>query len=221
MLAEGAMTSPITALVVCGGGHVQPALLPREATFVVAADQGATEALRLGLRVDFLVGDMDSTPDEVLAEIERKGGYVERHPQDKEHTDLQLALDRAVTERAGRIVVAGGADGRLDHLIGNALLLASPRYERQVIDAVFGAARLHIVRGERTITGAIGELVSLFALGGPAVGVRTTGFKWNLHDEDLQAGSSRGTSNQFAREVATVAVREGVLAAIRPGEEHS
>jgi thiamine pyrophosphokinase len=219
MLAEGAMviTDVATALVFCGGGRIELEL--PAADLVVAADTGLAEARRLGKRVDVLVGDLDSVSDEDADRVAREGGRIDRHPVDKDATDLELALEAALRTGAKRVVVAGGAGGRLDHLLGNALVLASPKFATMDVDAVFGRARLHVVRGALDLDGAPGELVSLFAVGGPACGVRTTGLRWGLHGEDLLPGSSRGTSNEFVEPLATVSVEAGVLVAVRPGVE--
>jgi thiamine pyrophosphokinase len=115
--------------------------------------------------------------------------------------------------------VVGGDGGRLDHLLGNAFLLASDRWADREIDAVLGNARIWVVRDERTIEGEVGELVSLYAVGGPASGVTTRGLRWPLDDGDLAPGSSLGLSNEFVDAIATVRVRHGVVLAIRPGHE--
>jgi thiamine pyrophosphokinase len=208
-----------TACIVCGGGPVRIALdLPRDAV-VIAADVGLVEARRLGLEVDVLIGDLDSVPEAELAAFEAAGGVVRRHPEDKDATDLDLAITEAIVAGAGRIVVAGGDGGRLDHLLANALLLGSSRHAAVEVDAVFGAARLHVVRGRRELEGSAGELITLLALGGPAGGVRTEGLRWPLVDAVLEPGSSLGVSNRFDGGRATIQVADGVLLAIRPGDE--
>ena len=208
-----------TALVICGGGAVRRAL-PDELddAVVIAADGGVAEAFRLGLAVDVLVGDMDSASADDIERVVSGGGSVERHDPDKDATDLDLAIDRAVRDGASRVVVLGGDGGRLDHLFGNLTLLAAPRWDSVEIDAVFGNALVHVVRAERGLAGEVGEVVSLFALGGPAIGVTTTGLRWPLTDATLEAGSSLGVSNVFAETQVTVRVAGGVLVAIRPGE---
>lgn len=205
-----------TAIVVCGGGPARAALppVPRD-TLVIAADGGILEAERLGLHVDLLVGDLDSAPPDAVARAPR----VERHPVDKDASDLELAVAAAVAAEARRIVVVGGDGGRLDHLLGNAFLLASDRWAGVEIDAVLGDAMVWVVRGERMIDGRVGELVSLYAVGGPAHGVTTTGLRWALDDGDLLAGSSLGLSNEFVDPSATVRLRDGVVLAIRPGSD--
>ena len=121
--------------------------------------------------------------------------------------------------RPQRVVVLAGIGDRLDHLLSLFLLLASPRYAGVELDAHIGRARVHVIRGERTLTGEGGELLSLFALHGPAEGVHTEGLAFGLDGETLQPGSSRGVSNVFVGESATITVNRGVLLAVRPGHE--
>lgn len=206
-----------TAFIVCGGGAARLPIEVPASSLVIAADAGLAEANRLGLTVDLLVGDLDSVDPIDLERFEGAGGEVRRHPEDKDATDLDLAIAEAIVAGAGRIVVVGGDGGRLDHLFGNAVLLASARHAAVEVDAVFGASRLHVVRGRRSLTGSPGELISLFALGGPAHGVSTEGLRWSLERATLEPGSSLGVSNRFASERAVIEVAAGAVLAIRPG----
>jgi thiamine pyrophosphokinase len=206
-----------TALVFCGGGRVEAPLPAADHVLVVAADGGAAEAHRLGFRVDLLIGDLDSVSRDDVQRVTADGGRVVRHPVDKDATDLELAIEAAATEGATRLVVVGGHLGRLDHLLGNMLVLALPRFADLEIDAILGPARIHVVRTRRELTGEPGELISLFALGGVATGVTTTGLLWTLVGEDLPPGETRGISNRFADPTATIELAGGVLLAVRPG----
>jgi thiamine pyrophosphokinase len=113
-------------------------------------------------------------------------------------------------------VVIGGAEGRLDHLLAELLLLGSAPYGGVEIDALLGEARVHVVRGSRRLAGVPGELTSLLALHGPARGVVTEGLRWTLRGDTLDPGSSRGVSNEFAATEARIDVSDGVLLAVRP-----
>jgi thiamine pyrophosphokinase len=152
-----------------------------------------------------------------VSAAENAGIRVERHPREKDATDLELALDAAVAMDPARIVVLAGDGGRLDHLLSALLLLASPRYAGAEVDALVGSARVHVVRNSRTLEGTKGELLSLLPLG-RADGVTTEGLEFPLHGETLEAGTSRGVSNAFEAETALISVEQGVLLAIRPGE---
>jgi len=209
-----------TVLVVAGGGKAPIAreLLPAAAA-VVAADGGVDLALELGLRVDAVVGDLDSASPSGLAAAEAAGARVVRHPRDKDATDLELALDEAAALVPDRLLVLGVEGGRLDHLLGALLLLGAERYAGFEVDALLGRARVSVIRGERELAGEISELVSLLALHGPAEGIVTDGLLYPLRGETLLAGSSRGVSNVFAAPQARVSVERGVLLALCPGSE--
>ncbi len=201
-----------TVVVLAGGaGEIAAVALPRDAT-VIAADSGAELARRLGLRVDLVVGDFDSISAETLAAI----GRVEQHLPDKDASDLELALAAALRVAPERILVLGGALGRLDHLLGELLLLAAKPYAGMQVDAQLGAAAVHVVRGERLLVGEVGELVSLFAAHGAAEGVLTEGLVYPLRGETLLPGSSRGLSNAFAAQEARISLERGVLLVVRP-----
>jgi thiamine pyrophosphokinase len=184
---------------------------------VIAADGGAEHALAHGLLVETAVGDFDSISPAAFAELERAGVRIERHPPEKDATDLELALATAVEREPRRVLVVGGAGGRLDHLLGELTLLGADAYAGVELDAVFDRATAHVVRSERRLAGCPGELISLLPLHGPAMGVETEGLRYELHGETLDVGSSRGISNEFRAELARIALTSGVLLAIRPG----
>lgn len=224
--AEPASVGPTLALVVAGGGAPEHHLLARVLAgrtpdLVVAADSGADVALGLGLEVHVLVGDLDSISGAGRRTVEAAGAEVEVHPTAKDETDLDLALRAAAERGAGEVVVLGGAGGRFDHLLGGVLLLGAEAHRGLTTTAVLGEAVVTVVHGNRprTVTGAPGDLVSLLAVGGPALGVRTEGLAWALVEETLDAGSSRGVSNVLEGTSATVATTGGVLLVVQPGPE--
>ena len=206
-------------VVVSGGEPPDPraALAAPLGVPVVAADKGLEHALALGLEVTVAVGDFDSASAEAVAVAEAAGTRMERHPHEKDATDLELALDLAAAMGPKRILVLAGDGGRLDHHLAALLLLGSDRYAGSQVDAFVGSARVHVVRSGRTLDGAPGELLTLLALHGPAEGVTTEGLAYPLRGETLEPGSSRGVSNVFAAETARVSVQNGVLLAIAPG----
>jgi len=207
-----------TVVVFAAGPGTVPRVTIPSGAVVVAADGGVELALELGVAVDVVVGDLDSIASGSLETLERAGVRIERHPHEKDATDLALALDAAMGLGPRRIVLVGAAGGRLDHLLGELLLLGAEDYADVEIDAHLGAAAVHVVRGERSLVGTPGELVSLHALHGPAVGVVTEGLLYPLRGETLAAGSSRGISNVFAAEEARISLERGVVLVLRPGE---
>lgn len=187
---------------------------------VIAADSGVDLALALGLSVDLAVGDFDSVTVDGLARIEGQGARIERHPAAKDATDFELALEAAQQMGASAATVIGGGGGRLDHLLANALVMASSRFEALDLVALDGPARLHVVRRRRCLHGEPGELVTLLAANGPATGITTSGLRYPLTDDRLEPGSSRGVSNQLIGSEAEVVVGSGVLLVVLPGPDH-
>jgi thiamine pyrophosphokinase len=209
------------ALVFAGGDPVPAGVadhLPRDA-LVVAADSGVEQALALGRAVDVAVGDFDSVTPEALERAVAGGALVERHPVEKDATDLELALLAARAAGARHVTVVGGYGGRFDHLLANAVLLAGDDFADLEVDALMGPARVVVVRREVRLTGRPGELVSLLAVGGVARRVRTDGLRYPLRGEDLMPGSTRGISNELVGSLAGVAVAGGVLLAVQPDFE--
>ena len=211
---------PEEIVVVVAGGeppHSDAALAVPLGATVIAADGGLAHARALGLEVAVVVGDFDSASPDSVRSAESAGVRLERHPAAKDATDLELALDAALTRSPSRILVLAGVGDRLDHLLASLLLLGSAKWAGVEVDAEIGVARVHVVRGERELAGSAGELVSLLALHGPAEGVRTEGLVYELRGDTLAPGSSRGVSNVFATDLAQVSVERGVLLAVRPG----
>jgi thiamine pyrophosphokinase len=206
-----------TVVVLAGGPDLpqDPVLPPHIA--VIAADGGAEHAPHLGLRVDRVVGDLDSLRPATAEVLAAAGVAIEHHPVDKDKTDFELSLEAALVLQPDRIVVVGSATGRLDHVLGQLTVLTSGLLADVEVDAFLGPARLHVVRTRRVLHGKPGELVSLFALPGPASGVTSTGLEYRLDAETLPAGVGRGVSNVFAAERAEVSLTDGVILVVRPG----
>ena len=204
--------------VVAGGPAPDPAALDGlpQPVAVIAADSGLEHALGLGLPVDLVVGDMDSVDSGVLAAAEATGTVVERHPAAKDATDLELALEHALTHRPDRVVVVGGRGGRFDHMLAGIALLASDRWASTTVEARLDWARLTVVRRATELHGAPDDLVTLLPLLGDAHGVTTDGLRYPLQNEDLPAGTTRGVSNVLLGTSARVTLESGVLLAIQP-----
>jgi thiamine pyrophosphokinase len=211
--------SKAVVVVVSGGEAPRPeaALAVPADAIVIAADRGLEHARTLGLEVAVATGDFDSASPEAVAAAERGGTRVERHPAEKDATDLELALDAAIELEPTRILVLAGRGGRLDHELASLLVLASERYAEAQIDAFVGDARVHVVRAARELEGVPGELLTLLPVNGVAEGVRTQGLVYPLRGETLAPGSTRGVSNLFAERSARITLESGVLVAVRPG----
>ncbi len=205
------------AVIIFNGGDALPRRVVDElpaGAFTIAADSGVEHALALEWPIDLAVGDFDSVSPAALAAAEATGTRVERHPVAKDRTDLELALDAAVTRQPEEIVVVGGHGGRVDHFLAGVLVLTRDAYADIAVRAIVGSARLHVVRRRVDLYGRPGDLLTLLPVAGPVAGVTTEGLRYPLVDEPLDPGSTRGVSNVLLGPTASVTVHGGVLLAI-------
>jgi len=206
-----------TFLILSGGGPAPTTPLP-EADVVIAADSGLGLAETLGLHADLVVGDLDSVDRSQLADAITAGTAIEEHPADKDATDLELALQTAVDQGATRIVVAGGGAGRLDHLLGLAMLLTDERWATTAIEWHSGSGITYITRGRMTLDTQPGDLVSLIPASNQTV-VSIRGTRWLLESTPLPRGTTRGISNEAVGDNVTIDVDQGVVLAVVTREE--
>jgi len=55
-------------------------------------------------------------------------------------------------------------------------------------------------------------------MGGPAIGVTTSGLHWPLEDATLQHGTTHGVSNLFSGPVADIRLSGGCLLVVVPSD---
>ena len=210
--------------IVVAGGDAAPedaGLLPG-ADIVIAADSGAGWVASRGAVPDVVIGDMDSIDPGLLERLTAEGALIEAHPVEKNASDAELAVTRAVAAGADEVVILGGLRGeRLDHELANLLLLADPRWQGIDLRVERAGTTVRCLRsGDRAeLTGGAGDLVTLLPLGGDAEGVRTDGLRYGLRDETLPAGRSRGLSNEVEMPPASVSLKSGTLLVIETRKE--
>lgn len=207
------------AVVVSGASPITPAaarFIPRDA-LVIAADSGWDRAREIGLRPQVLVGDMDSIPSGSLDEATSSGATIIRHATDKDFTDIELALAHAAS-RSRRVTLISGGGGRLDHAFAEILALTSSHLRGCRVDALIGAARVHVVNNgsSTTIDARVGSILSLVAVGGPAHRTTLTGCKWNVSNATFTPHESRGVSNVVTTTPVSLSVGDGCIVAIEP-----
>jgi thiamine pyrophosphokinase len=206
------------ALLAIGGeGPEADLLAPRFSAFgsICAADSGLDLLRAWGLEPDLIVGDMDSLSDLSLLEAYPKA-QVLRFPRAKDESDTELAL-RILRERgASRIVLAGGGEGRLDHLLAIRAL-----FERPFPPSEWHTAReslFHVAEGESLeLATRRGEVISVFPLSGGASKMLSRGLAWPLEGLVWDAGGF-GLSNESLGETVGIKAGKGDLLVIRNRE---
>jgi thiamine pyrophosphokinase len=202
------------AILFANGDLPQPDLarqLIQPNDILIAADGGARHALALGLTPGHIIGDFDSLTDEELNKLARAGANLQRHPPEKDETDLELALDYALKIGCAPILILGAYGGRLDQSLGILSLISSPACIAANVRADDGQTEAFFIDKRAEISGAPGDTVSLLAWGKPAEGIVTSGLQYPLKAETLSPYLTRGVSNVMTAEKATVSLTSGLL----------
>ncbi len=178
--------------------------------FLIGVDKGAYYALKNGLKLDLAIGDFDSVSEAERQYINENVKTVESHQINKDKTDSDLAITKALAMNANRIMMYGGIGRRLDHTYGNILFL-----KRGNIIVLNDHAKMFILDpGTYGITHPH-DYISFFAV--KAVKQLTLeGFKFSLKDYHLDVDDPLCISNQGQ---GVVSFTEGKLLVIQADDE--
>jgi thiamine pyrophosphokinase len=190
--------------------------LVETADLLVAVDGGGDALAGLGLVPSLLVGDLDSISPRVLRDLESRGVEIVTLPTAKDETDTEAALRLTIDRGASEITVFNALGGpRLDHLIGNLLVLTAPWLAPVRVTLRDGLHEVFLVRGDRIVLGRTGDVVSLLPLTSIVENVRTDGLLYPLLGESLRQGQTRGVSNEMTGGQARVTHGPGDLLLVR------
>ncbi len=178
---------------------------------LIAADGGASHFMAMGILPNVLIGDLDSIHSDDLNELRTAGAKIIQYPSGKDQTDLELALELAVDRGAEEILVFGALGARWDMSIANILLLTLPEFSG--VKFIEGNQEITLLRGsdKQIFHGKKGDTLSLIALDNEVKGITLSGLEYPLKDGILRLGSTRGISNVFIENSATVFLKHGLL----------
>ena len=177
--------------------------------FIIAADGGTRHVLALGKIPNVIVGDLDSLPANFQPST--FNGEIILYPKDKNETDLELAIQHALTLNPEEIIILAALGGRLDQTLGNIALISDIRPSTFDLRLDDGIEEVFFCREHIQVNGASGDAVSLIPWQGEVTGILTTGLKWSLQNETLYPHKTRGISNEMTGNTATVQIKSGLL----------
>ena len=185
--------------------------LIRTDDFILCADGGTRHALALGLTPHLVIGDMDSATSHEIQQVKKADVPIELFPRDKNETDLELAIQRALEKHPEAILIVAALGGRLDQTLGNITLLSDARLADVDVRLDDGVEEVFFCRTRSEVRGRSGDLVSLIPWREKVEGVQTKNLKWSLHDEILYPEKTRGISNEMTADIAGIAIKSGLL----------
>jgi thiamine pyrophosphokinase len=184
--------------------------------YVICVNGGSIHALSLGIKPHLVIGDLDSLPAESREKILKLKPTLIEHLPEKDKSDLELALDHAVSMQPAEILIIGALGGsRSDHAFINLLLLQVP-FRSAIPARIIDERQEIMLAGNNTvIKGKPGDLLSLFALTDQVSGITTVNLKYPLVNETLHFASTRGLSNELLASSAEVNIGSGLLLLVK------
>jgi len=190
--------------------------------YYIGADRGALYLLEEGIVPHEVVGDFDSLTDQEWEEINRKVNKIDRYRAEKDETDTDLALLKAISYNPKEIFITGVTGGRLDHFeaaIRSLYQMKSqyPHIEHKIINRHNEISILlpgkHIIERDETY-----RYLSFFSFQQAVENVTLRGVKYETTMERIEVGSSRFTSNELVDEQGYISFSSGICLMIRSSD---
>ncbi|HET7522118.1 MAG TPA: thiamine diphosphokinase [Bacillales bacterium] len=206
-----------------GPNSLIPELKGNEENVVwIGVDRGVYELIQRGLQPSYAFGDFDSL-SEAERQVLRSNSNVYTFPQEKDKTDLELAVDWALDRQPQSITLFGATGGRLDHEWANIRLLekgVERKTDMEIIDrqntvTAHGPGRYVISENDRY------PYVSFLPLNESISGLTLQGFKYPLLEKDVKSGMTLTVSNELIAETGTYSFTDGIVLVIRSHDSSS
>ncbi len=176
--------------------------------YIICADGGLRHLESLKITADLAIGDFDSSKvrDDIECII---------YPRDKDFTDGEIALDYAIDKGFDEIIMIAMTSSRLDHTITNILLTA----RESKISIIDDKNEIYSVSDRLIIQDRKGKTLSIIPIFGNLTGVSLKGLKYELNNDILFFGSSRGNSNIITDDICEITVKDGIgIVIVNDGE---
>jgi len=185
----------VTTLIITGG-EVPPfdflSQLAQMVHYVIAADSGLDICKQAHIEPQLAIGDFDSVSPEACSSFPKEKMLV--FPHDKDFSDTELALNAVQRQGATKVILAGGGEGRLDHILAIKALFERPFPINQWHTA---RESVYLLPAHSTLDAhlPVGSIVSVFPLSKGARGMHSEGLQWPL-DGLIWNSSDFGLSNR-------------------------
>ena len=177
---------------------------------IICADGGRITAEALGFIPDWYVGDSDS------------GGYsgncpADLLPSEKDLTDLEMGVSRALKEGCGFILLCGCTGGREDHhfsAIGLLERIHCYGAQGMIVDP---DNEITLLTPGETIVPVVPQFryFGIVPLDNHLTGVTITNAKYCVADTDFYRTSSLGISNEVMNNQCTIRYQDGIGLLVR------
>lgn len=172
--------------------------------YLICADGGLILAEKWGLKPNLVLGDGDSYGRDFPPDLAAINFQTE-----KDATDSELAIQKALELGATKITLIGFLGGRLDHTLANLFFITALKTVKFCFKEEWG--EVYLAEKTTEILGQKGEVISLIPLTESVEGISTVDLKYPLVNETLFKNQTRGISNILVKDKALVRKKRGEL----------
>lgn len=187
-------------VAICAGGPLNEVAFSLTPHKWIGVDRGALYLIEKNIIPDEIVGDFDSVSASEFARISEVVRHVEQYHAEKDETDTDLSLQRALLYNPSEIWLTGVTGGRLDHYEANlrALYTMQQQHEGIVFKIINNQNEIQFLHpGIHSLTNVGYSYISFFAYGETLHNVTLRGVKYETTDEVIEQGTTRFTSNEI------------------------
>jgi thiamine pyrophosphokinase len=204
-------------VVIVAKGHLSDMVVSqiRSRDMIVGVDGAAYWLIQHGITLDVAIGDFDSVTKEQLTRIKQQSPSVLQFPTKKDATDLELAIDHAITLHPQEVVILGSDGTRLDHSFVAIQLLE--KFVKYKIIAIIRNEKNECVLCNSTCVLTKNDTYRYFSLlpMTDEISVSISGCAYPLTHTTICRGVSLGISNEIVSEIAEIVVHNGIALIIR------
>ena len=184
-----------------------------ELTFdeIIGVDNGTAHLFDRSLIPSKVLGDLDSIAPVLLEKVENLNIDLISYEPNKDKTDFELSLDSINEPEDKNIFIIGGEEGEIDHLFSIFSLVINYEFATNVTwlymdKTIVFKNNMSIFLNEGTKFSVV-PITNLNKL-------TISGAKWNLNEENIEAGSTKTIRNESVENQIMISCNEGLFSVI-------
>ena len=185
----------------------------KELTFdeIIGVDNGTAHLFDRSLIPSKVLGDLDSITPDLLEKVENMNVDLISYEPNKDKTDFELSLESINEPEDKNIFIIGGEEGEIDHLFSIFSLVINYEFVTNVTwlymdKTIVFKNNMSIFLNEGTKFSVV-PITNLNKL-------TISGAKWNLNEENIEAGSTKTLRNESVENQIMISCNEGLFSVI-------
>lgn len=187
----------------------------KSSDIIICADGGAEFAYKNDITPNYLIGDFDSIDELILDYYKYNCTEVMQFPKEKDYTDTEICINKALQLKCDEICILAGVGGRIDHSLGNIGLLHMINEQGVKGYIASDDCYIYLCKNELVLNGNIGDVISIIPFKGDVRGITISGFKYPLNNASIAFGSPIGISNEMLENKCNISILEGEALVIK------